>query len=206
LNIYSRGFCLSLNIKRTVILLFCFPYNVKNDTILIGNILGDGNIKTYFKWAAIAIAITIAYGGMFILVFKLFSYDESVVEVTALILEIKDKPTQAQLEIINTNFNAEDIAVPSEVANETALYNTIHQMANTKIIAEDGIIGDLKAITKVRVENVQNALKNLGIKDEKIIQMIDRWSKQDFSKCVEDHNYIWSTYLNGTVGKAVKLR
>lgn len=163
-------------------------------------------MKTYFKWAAIAIAITISYGGIFFGVIKLLSFDEKAVETTSSVAEIKDKPTPAQLTIINTDFNAEDTAVPAEVANEDALYNTIHQMANTKIIAADGNIWGLKAITKVRVENVQKAMKDLGIKDERVIEIVDRWAKQDFSKCVEDHNYIWSTYLNGTVGKAVKLR
>jgi hypothetical protein len=168
--------------------------------------LGAGNIKTYFKWAAIAIAITIAYGGMFLLVFRFFSFNKNTVETTSSIAEIKDNPTSAQLAIINVDFNGEDAAVAAEVASEAAVYNTIHQMANTKIIAEDGRLWGLKAMTKVRVENVQNALKNLGIKDEQIIQIVDRWAKQDFSKCVDDHNYVWSTYLNGTIGKAIKLR
>jgi hypothetical protein len=160
----------------------------------------------YFKWAAIAIAITIAYGGMFLLVFKFFSFDANVVETTASIEKIKDNPTPAQLAIINVGFNAEEEAISAEVADEAAIYNTIHEMANTKIIAEDGKIWGVKAMTKVRVENVQNAIKNLSIKDERIIQIIDRWSKQDFSQCVEDHNYIWDIYLHGTIGKAIKLR
>ena len=163
-------------------------------------------MKTYFKWAAIVIAITIAYGGMFFGVVKLFSFNENAIETSSSISEIKDKPTPAQLAIINVDFNAEDTAIPAEVADEAALYNTIHQMVNTKIIAADGEIWGVKAVTKVRVENVQNALKSLGIKDERIIQIVDRWFNQDFSQCVDDHNYIWSTYLNGTIGKAVKLR
>ncbi len=164
------------------------------------------SIKKYFKLAAIAIAITVSYGGLFLLVTKLFSFNENTVEATSSLSEIKDNPTPDQLAIINLDFNSEDVAIPAEVSNASELYNTIHQMANTKIIAADGEVWGLKAMTKVRVQNVQNALKNLNIKDEKIILMIDRWAKQDFSKCVDDHNYIWSTYLNGTIGKAVKLR
>jgi hypothetical protein len=176
------------------------------NTILIYNVIGGFSMAKYFKWAAIAIVITIAYGGMYLLIFKFFTFDLNAVETTTAISEYKDNPTPAQLAVINVDFNAEDSAVAAEVENEAALYKTIHEMSNTKIIAEDGRIWGVKAMTKVRVENVQNALKTLGIKDERLTQILDRWAKQDFSQCIEDHNYVWSNYLNGTIGKAVKLR
>lgn len=169
-------------------------------------LLGGGSIKIYFKWAVIAIAVVIAYGGVLFGVIKVFSFNEKSVEVTSTTAQFKDNPTKEQLAVINVDFNSEDKINQSEISSEADIYNTIHQMANTKIIAEDGQIWGLKAMTKTRVENVQNAVKDLGIEDERIIQMLDRWTKQDFSQCVEEHNYIWSKYLRGTIGKAVKLR
>jgi hypothetical protein len=122
-------------------------------------------------------------------------------------LNIKDNPTPEQKKIIEMPFDSSDKAVSSEISDKDAVLSTMHQMANTKIIAEDGLIWGLKAMTKERVENMKDGLKKTELdSDTKLVEMLDRWAKQDFSNCVEDHNYIWDHYLHGTVGKAVKLR
>lgn len=166
-------------------------------------------MKKYIRWALIAIAIVILFGSLVLGVDKLFSPSLSVTEETNSnsTEDIKDNPTPEQKSIIERPFDGGDAAVSSEIADKDAVLSTMHQMANTKIIAEDGLIWGLKAMTKERVENMKNGLKKTGLdSDSKLVEMLNRWAKQDFHNCVEEHNYIWDYYLHGTVGKAVRLR
>jgi hypothetical protein len=166
-------------------------------------------MKKYIKWALLPITIVILFGGLVFGVDKLFSPSLSAAEETNSnsAENIKDNPTPEQKKIIEMPFDSSDKAVSSEISDKDAVLSTMHQMANTKIIAEDGLIWGLKAMTKERVENMKDGLKKTELdSDTKLVEMLDRWAKQDFSNCVEDHNYIWDHYLHGTVGKAVKLR
>lgn len=119
---------------------------------------------------------------------------------------ITDNITPDKQIIFDTKWEAEDIILDKELKNPEQIYNMIHEMANTKIIAEGNLIGAVKPMTKQRVERLKKAISDLKIEDKKIIEILDRWSMQDFSQAVDDHNYIWSKYLNGTIGKAKALR
>ena len=119
--------------------------------------------------------------------------------------QTQDKPTAEQQVIIDKAFDANDAIASNEASTTTMFFQTMHEMANTKIVAEDGHIWGLKAITKNRVEAMKKAVIVLKIKDDQINEILDRWSKKDFSQGVEDHNYVWSKYLNGEVGKAKSL-
>lgn len=96
------------------------------------------------------------------------------------------------------------------------IYDIMHHMANTLIIAED-IWGYIR-ITPKRVnylidyiedneidkqENEENEVDQETI--EELLEILKRWKVSDFSKGVADHNYVWGK-LNGTRGKAVRLR
>ncbi len=120
--------------------------------------------------------------------------------------KISQEPTKKQKEIMDTDFLKEEDIKPEDLDSETEIYNMIHEMANTKIVAEDGMIWGLKPITKSRVAAVIKALEEQGINDAKLNKIMERWSVEDFRDCVDDHNYVWGKYLDGNIGKAVKLR
>lgn len=86
------------------------------------------------------------------------------------------------------------------------VFQKMHEMANTKIVAEDGMIwGEIQPTeeeVKVLIEDVSNS--NYEDK-EKLLEILNRWKSNDFSKCVEEHNFLWKK-LGGEVGKASSLR
>jgi hypothetical protein len=137
---------------------------------------------------------------------KVFLSDFKVAKVT-------DKPTteqqsvidKEQQAIIDKEWEAIEVIDKSELDTPEDVYVMLHQMANTLIVAGDGQIKGLKPVTKQRVESVKQAVIDLKIKDTKINDMLSNWEKQDFSNGVKEHNYVWSKYLSGSIGKAVDL-
>jgi hypothetical protein len=127
-------------------------------------------------------------------------------DVKGVKIEIKDNPTTEQQAIIDKEWEATEVINNEELANAKAVYNTLHEMANSKIISGDGKVWGVKSVTKQRVEAVKRAVADLKIEDAKINDMLSRWGNQDFTQAVDEHNYIWSYYLHGNVGRAVKLR
>ena len=92
----------------------------------------------------------------------------------------------------------ETVATPVDL-NE--IYDKVHLMANTIIVAEDGEIWGTYQITKDDLSNVKNQV--LG-NDDYLYNELSKWLELDFSNAVEVHNYVWEK-LGGTVGKAEKL-
>lgn len=92
----------------------------------------------------------------------------------------------------------EIVATPVDL-NE--IYDKVHLMANTIIVAEDGEIWGTYQITKDDLSNIKNQV--LG-NDDYLYNELSKWLELDFSNAVEVHNYVWEK-LGGTVGKAEKL-
>jgi hypothetical protein len=157
-------------------------------------------MKVIIKYLTVALAAIITSALTAFLICEVVFTDDITKEA------ITDSITPDKQIIFDTKWEAEDIILDKELKNPEQVYNMIHEMANIKIIAEGNIIGAVKPMTKQRVERIRKAVSDLKIEDKKIIEILDRWSKQDFSQAVEDHNYIWSKYLNGTIGKAKALR
>lgn len=119
-------------------------------------------------------------------------------------------------EIVNFAFNKvneiteeKDVEEKPQVGEETVatpvdlneIYDKVHLMANTIIVAEDGEIWGTYQITKDDLSNVKNQV--LG-NDDYLYNELSKWLELDFSNAVEVHNYVWEK-LGGTVGKAEKL-
>lgn len=81
------------------------------------------------------------------------------------------------------------------------IYEKIHYMSNTIIIAEDGNIWGKEDIT---IENIKSVLKELEGNDDYLFEELNKWVNLDFSNGVKVHNYVWDK-LGGTVGKAKAL-
>jgi len=89
---------------------------------------------------------------------------------------------------------------------EYVILDRMHRMANSKIVADDGKVwGTLEPEWK-RINALIIYIQGERYKDKKkLLDILERWSKNDFSNAVEEHNYLWKQ-LGGTVGKASKLK
>lgn len=114
-----------------------------------------------------------------------------------------NKVSESNNEVENTEEsigNTEE-NITTEVVDINTIYDMIHRMANTIIIAEDGNIWGKDEITQ---DSIDKALYQLNGRDEYLDTELKKWKELDFSNGVEVHNYVW-TKLGGTIGKAKSL-
>ena len=100
----------------------------------------------------------------------------------------------------------------SDVVNEDIsysiddIYDILHRMSNTKIIAADNQVWGKIEITNDYVLSLKSFIEKFDYTDKDyLLEVLNRWENNDFSKAVEDHNYFWKK-LGGTVGKAISLK
>ena len=110
--------------------------------------------------------------------------------------ESNNELESAEESIGNTEEN-----IATEVVDINTIYDMIHRMANTIIIAEDGNIWGKDEITQ---DNIDKVLYQLNGRDEYLDAELKKWKELDFYNGVEVHNYVW-TKLGGTIGKAKAL-
>lgn len=128
-----------------------------------------------------------------------------------------DKPTpereKATAEYVEIAF--EDTTVPDEKEQvpypdnleEFKMRNIIHNMSHQKVKTNDDNKRGNTQITQAKVDRLLEIAK-LNIKNydngDVYIKILERWSVDDFSNAVEDHNEIWQMQ-DGEVGKAIRL-
>lgn len=95
----------------------------------------------------------------------------------------------------------ESESVAESTMDLTQCYQTVHHMANTIIIADDGQIWGQNEITREAVTQMVNELKG---RDDYLSDELKKWLELDFSNGVEVHNYVWDK-LDGNIGKAKEL-
>lgn len=95
----------------------------------------------------------------------------------------------------------ESESVAESTMDLTQCYQTVHHMANTIIIADDGQIWGQNEITREAVTQMVNELKG---RDDYLSDELKKWLELDFSNGVEVHNYVWDK-LDGNIGKAKDL-
>jgi len=155
-------------------------------------------MKEYIKWGIISLIIITFVGGITFFTWRLFFYKNNVEK-------IEDNPTTEQKVIIDQEFETKETIAVEELVDKVSIYTMMHEMANTKIVAEDGMIWGLQPMTKDRIIAVRTALKKNDPSHKRLFEILDRWENKDFTQGVEDHNYLWKL-LDGNVGKAVRLR
>ncbi|MBY0755126.1 DUF6241 domain-containing protein [Clostridium sardiniense] len=87
------------------------------------------------------------------------------------------------------------------INNIEKIYDEVHKMANSLIIAEDNQIWGEGKITRKRIKELLKSVEGI---DDFLTVEIEKWDKLDFNNAVEVHNYVWKK-LGGTVGKAIDL-
>lgn len=91
-----------------------------------------------------------------------------------------------------------------KIASEDTIYEIMHKMANTKIEA-DAIWGKME-ITADKLDSLIKVVEKQNWSDkDKLLTILNRWKSGNFSKCVDEHNYLWGK-LGGTMGKAQRLK
>lgn len=95
----------------------------------------------------------------------------------------------------------ESEGIPEATMDLTQCYQTVHHMANTIIIADDGQIWGQNEITREAVTQMVNESKG---RDDYLSDELKKWLELDFSNGIEVHNYVWDK-LDGNIGKAKDL-
>lgn len=91
-------------------------------------------------------------------------------------------------------------------SDEILIYDYMHKMANSKIIAEDNLISGQMEISSQRVYDLLSIITKSSFRDKDILlDILNRWKKNDFSIVNEDHNFVWRM-LGGTDGKAIGIK
>lgn len=86
------------------------------------------------------------------------------------------------------------------------VFQKMHEMANTKIVAVDGLVwGEMEPTEESVNALIQEVSSSNYENKEQLLQILSRWKNGDFSNCVDDHNFLWKK-LGGQVGKASKLK
>ena len=122
-------------------------------------------------------------------------------------LKIKDTITK-DTEVPNDD--KEYTEIQDKMVDMYSFYTTVHQMANTQIIAEDDLVWGriditptkCKAVLKFMTNNEALIKKYIGTsKYDSLVDGITKWENGDYSKSTEIHNIVWEK-LGGVYGKA----
>lgn len=153
------------------------------------------------RWLAIGsislVAIMICSGGYYMSQHKLGEQGSPKV-VQA--VQIKDQ-LDTKAVIIKQNDITQKVS-----DEEIVVYNIMHKMINTKIVAQDGKIWGEVEITPDKCNQLINEVSKSGYPDKTtLLQFLTRWKDKNFNSGVGEHNYLWNG-LDGTIGKAKALR
>jgi hypothetical protein len=157
-------------------------------------------------WLAICsvalVLVIIGTGSYFITAKKLSAVDSpTVVQASQVKKELANKQVVNKAVVIQQNDTSRKIS-----SDELVVYNKMHKMINTKIVAEDGKIWGEVAVTPEECQALIKDITKSGYSDkDTLLQFLERWKVNNFSSGVDEHNYLWDG-LDGTIGKAETLR
>lgn len=159
-------------------------------------------MKNYIKRGAIGLLIVLFIGGSIFLLTKLIAYK----------IQTKTPEVNKSIEeIVETNKETLDKADldQSKIASAEEIYNVIHQMANTLIVAEDNLIYGEIPINDNNIGNAMAMINNTNLISEEekevFMNILAAWQEKDYSNGVQAHNYAWKL-LDGNIGRAKSLR
>lgn len=106
--------------------------------------------------------------------------------------------------ISNTDEQEDDITGQElKVRPEEEVWEELHKMANTKIVAEE-IWGRIEITEEKCDELIKEVSLSSYSHKEEMLRMLNNWKADDFRNAVAEHNYVWEL-LGGTIGKAYDL-
>jgi hypothetical protein len=159
-------------------------------------------MKKFIKRGAIGIVIILFAGGAIFLLSKFITY-----KVETKVPEVK-KSTEQIVEKNKDVLNKTKIE-ESKVINSGDIYAMIHQMSNTLIVAEDGLIIGEIPINEQSINEAMVIINDTELiskeETEVFLNILQAWKDRDYSNGVQAHNYAWKL-LHGNMGRAKELR
>ncbi|MBC8062291.1 MAG: hypothetical protein H7Y18_16705 [Clostridiaceae bacterium] len=158
-------------------------------------------MRKYMKWITISLVIIIIAGILFFAKEQII-YKEQVKnpEVTKSMEQIEE---ENKLDLDKVKIDK------SIIKSAEDIYDLIHQMANTLIVAEDNLIIGEIPINDQSINEAMFIVKDnkLISKEEKevFLNVLNDWKHKDYSNGVQAHNYTWKL-LKGNMGRAKELR
>ncbi|WP_346939140.1 DUF6241 domain-containing protein [uncultured Clostridium sp.] len=122
--------------------------------------------------------------------------------------KIDAKENQQEIKSINEEISQEESKElkSADYYPEAEIYDIMHRMANTKIIAEKNKIWGELPMEKEEIQNLKGIVEKVNYEDrEKLLDILARWESGDFSQADKDHNYVWEK-LGGTIGRALGIK
>jgi hypothetical protein len=159
-------------------------------------------MKKYIKRGAIGLVIILFAGGSIFLLSKFITYklETKIPEGNESIEQIVEK-NKADLE--GTKIDK------SRIIKLEDIYAMIHKMANTLIVAEDGLIIGEIPINDQSINEAMVIIKNTDLisnEETKVfLNILQEWKDKNYSQGVQAHNYAWRL-LHGNMGRAKELR
>lgn len=93
-----------------------------------------------------------------------------------------------------------------ETMREEELIQEVHNMTHQKVEADKK--WGASEITADKVQKIYEVIKNKDFKKssnkQMLLDILEPWTRQDFSNSVSAHNRIWA-YQKGNIGKATRL-
>ena len=101
------------------------------------------------------------------------------------------------------NEKEKKVAEESPQVSEVEIISTMHKMVHQKVKSSEKW-GFVEMTTK-EIYSVKKGIENsIGFQYKtKLLSIINRWEKGDFSQTVEEHNFLWSLQ-GGDTGKATE--
>lgn len=168
--------------------------------------MGEGTLKKILIWLIVIVIVLGAglFGYNYYMNYKTgkFEAKKNQKEIEGIVDDInKDKDKEESAD----KPEEEELKSP-EYYPEEKVYDIMHRMANTKIIAEnDKIWGELP-IDSDSLGDIRDLVSEIDYPDRNyLLEVINRWEDGDFSQADEEHNYFW-TKLGGTIGKAIGVK
>jgi hypothetical protein len=121
---------------------------------------------------------------------------------------LKAKSNISEIQKIDEEISNEELSEieDSEYYPIEKIYDIIHRMSNTKIVAEDNQIWGMIEMEPEYIASLKSLIEKVDYKDrDYMLEVLTRWENNDFSQAVDEHNYFWRK-LGGTVGKAISLK
>lgn len=122
--------------------------------------------------------------------------------------KLKAKENQKEIKAITEDLEKDtsEKLKPDTYYSEIDIYDIMHRMANTKIIADDNKIWGKLSMDKEEIQNLKETIGKIDYEDrDYLLEILERWEAEDFSKVDEEHNYFWNK-LDGTIGKAIGIK
>lgn len=161
-------------------------------------------LKNILIWA---IAIVVILGGGFLGYNYYMNYESGKLEakkhlkeISGVIENLNKEKEESNKDTATTELKSLDYYPAEDV------YDILHRMANTKIIAEDDEVWGKIPIDSESLSDIKALVSEMDYEDKDyLLKVLNRWENGDFSQADKEHNYFWAK-LGGTIGKAIKIK